>query len=354
VPGDIQQRTGGYGYDRAIVAGLRDLGWDVEVCSLDDSYPFPCEDARSHATRALAALPDGTLVLADGLAFGAMGEEAEREASRLRFVALVHHPLALESGLDLRVAQALRESETRALGAVRGVVVTSAATVQSLRPYGIAPDAVAVIRPGTDPAPVARGTRGIDPPHPAMSVELLSVASLTPRKGYDVLFHALSRLPHLQWHLTCAGSPHLHPETADALASQVLVAGLADRVTFVGELGEAALAAAYDRADVFVLATRHEGYGMAVAEAVARGLPVVSTPTGAIPELVDAASGVLVPNDDVEALTSALERLVNDHERARLTEGARRRRHDLPTWQDAAREMAAALERYRTRGIVQP
>jgi glycosyltransferase involved in cell wall biosynthesis len=353
VPGDINLRTGGYGYDREIVAGLRELGWRVDICSLDDSFPFPCADARAQAVRVLAALPDDTLVLADGLAFGAMAAEAEREAARLRFVALVHHPLALESGLDPEAARALKASETRALHAARGVVVTSAATVRSLEPYGIAPGAVAVVQPGTPAAPVASGTRGIAPPHPGAAVELLCVASLTPRKGHDVLLHALSRLTRLQWHLTCAGSPHLHPETAEALASQVLAAGLSSRVTFVGELGEAGLAAAYDRADAFVLATRHEGYGMAIAEAVARGLPVVSTPTGAIPELVDAASGVLVPIDDVEALTQAIEVVMNDQARARLTEGARRRRDGLPTWRDAAGQMAAALTRSADHGIVQ-
>jgi glycosyltransferase involved in cell wall biosynthesis len=353
VPGDINLRTGGYGYDRAIVAGLRELGWHVDIRALDDSFPFPCEDARADAARALAALPDDTLVLADGLAFGAMAAEAEREASRLRLVALVHHPLALETGLDPEAARALKESETRALHAARGVIVTGAATVQSLQPYGIAPGSVAVVRPGTPGAPLASGTRGIEPPRQDVAAELLCVASLTSRKGHDVLFQALSRLAHLPWHLTCAGSPHLHPETAAALASQLLAAGLGPRVTFVGELDEARLASAYDRADAFVLATRHEGYGMAVAEAVARGLPVVSTPTGAIPELVDAASGIIVPIDDVEALTQAIEVVLNDAVRARLTEGAQRRRAGLPTWSDAARQMAAALAGFADHGIVQ-
>lgn len=353
VPGDIHLRTGGYGYDREIIAGLTRLGWDVRLCALDDSFPFPCADARAQATAALAALPDGTLVLADGLAFGAMAEEAEREAGRLRFVALVHHPLALESGLDPAAARALFDSERRALATARGVVVTSPATVRSLEPYGVAAERVTVVRPGTAVGSIARGTRGCGPARADAPVELLCVASLTPRKGYDVLFHALSRLPHLRWHLTCAGSPDLDPATADALAQQVLVGGLATRVTFVGELSEAALAAAYDAADVFVLATRHEGYGMAVAEAVARGLPVVSTPTGAIPDLVDPSSGVLVGIDDVEGLTDALQVVINDEARARLAAGAGRRRAALPTWADAVREMDVALARYAADGIVQ-
>jgi len=353
LPGDINQRTGGYGYDREIMAGLQRLGWNVSLRVLDDSFPFPCGAARDEAVQTLAALPDGALVLADGLAFGAMADEAEREAARLRLVALVHHPLALESGLDSTAAAALLESERRALRTVRGVIVTSPATIRSLEAYGVPANRIAVVPPGTAVAPLARGSRGLHPARGGMPLELLSVASLTRRKGYDLLFNALARLPHLDWHLTAAGSPDLDPRTAKALAQQVFEAGLSSRVTFVGELDEHRLGAAYDRADVFVLATRHEGYGMAVAEALARGIPIVSTATGAIPDLVDDDSGVIVPIDDVEALTAGLETVMNDDARARLAEGARRRRGTLPTWADSVRQMVAALAAFTNHGIVQ-
>ncbi len=345
VPGDLQTRTGGYGYDREIVAGLRDRGWTVDVLSLDRSFPTPTPAARAHAVAALAALPEHTPVLADGLAFGAMADEAEREGARLRFVGLVHHPLALETGVSGEDADRLFESERRALATTRGVVVTSAATVASVLPYGVPVDRIAVVRPGTAPAAVATGTR--DAGGPDTPVELLAVATLTERKGYDVLLDALAPIARLPWRLTCAGGDTLHPPTTQALSAQVARLGLADRVAFSGSLDAAALDAAYDRADVFVLPTRHEGYGMAIAEAVARGLPVVSTPTGAIPELVDDTSGALVPIDDVAALTAALTRVVGDDaERRRLAAGARARRATLPTWTDAARQMADALTRF--------
>lgn len=346
LPGDITTRTGGYGYDREMVAGLRDLGWSVDIAALDHSFPFPSSDARADAARVLAGVPDGTLVLADGLAFGAMAEEAEREADRLRFVALVHHPLALETGLAPEEAARLFATERRALQTARGVVVTSDATVASLAPYEIAASRVAVVLPGTHPAPLAAGTRGRGPFRREAAIELLAVASLTPRKGYDVLFDALGARAHAHWHLTVAGSPHLSPDIAAQLFAQVDRLGLAARVTFAGELGETALAALYDRADVFVLPTRHEGYGMAVAEAVARGLPVISTPTGAIPDLVDGSNGMLVPIDDVDALAGALALIEDDDARARLAAGAVRRRAALPTWQDAARAMSEVLRRY--------
>jgi glycosyltransferase involved in cell wall biosynthesis len=353
VPGDLGARTGGYGYDREMVRGLTEIGWRVDVCGLDGSFPFPTEAARKHARRSLAAMDAGTLVLADGLAFGAMADEADAERDRLRFVALVHHPLALEQGLDEAAARRLVESETRALAASRGVVVTSAATVQSLTPYGVPPDAVAVVRPGTTLAPIARGTRGVGAAATDAPVELLCVASITPRKGHDVLFDALARLGHRSWHLTCAGAARTDGTYAAEIVERLTHAGLADRVTFAGDLAEDALAAAYNRADAFVLPTRHEGYGMAVAEAVMRGLPVVSTPTGAIPELVDARSGAIVPIDDVAALMAALDTLIaDDSARARLAAGARARRRELPGWRQAAGEMAMALARFRDHGVI--
>lgn len=358
VPGDLNLRTGGYGYDREMVAGLRALGWRVEIAALDGSFPYPTAEARAHAVRTLAALPDGALVLADGLAFGVMAQEAEHEAARLRFVGLVHHPLTDETGLDPDNAQALLDSERRALACTRGVVVTGRATAERLAHFGVPADRIAVVPPGTLAAPLARGTRGFGDTEPGTAVppvELLCVATLIPRKGHDVLFTALARLRHLSWHLTCAGSDQLDRETAARLRVRLEELRIADRVTLVGELDAAALALAYDRADLFVLATRHEGYGMAVAEAVAYGLPVVSTYTGAIPDLVGRDSGVLLQHDHAVGWTYHLGLLLSpDWDlRQRLAEGARRRRTTLPQWTDSARAMAAALTRYGDNGILQ-
>lgn len=352
VPGDLETRTGGYGYDREIAAGLRALGWTVSVSQLDASYPFPTAYARARTVVELAGLPSGSLVLADGLAFGAMAAEAAREAARLRFVALVHHPLALEHGLDARTARALAASEKRALGCTRGVVVTSDETAGILATsYGVARESIAVVPPGTAPAPLARGTAGAAPG----PVALLCVASLVERKGYDVLIAALAHLKHLDWRLTCVGSHRLQPATSAAIVEQVRTAGLSDRVTFTGELGPADLDAAYDAADVFVLATRYEGYGMAVAEAVARGLPVASTYTGAIPDLVGQDSGLLHEPGHVRAWTYSLGLLLSpDWDlRRQLAAGARARREALPRWTDAAKAMAAALTRFADGGILQ-
>jgi glycosyltransferase involved in cell wall biosynthesis len=350
VPGQLETRTGGYGYDRRIVAGLRERGWRVEVHELDEGFPHPTGAALREAARVLAAIPDGTPVIVDGLAFGAMPNEAHREAARLRLVALVHHPLARETGLSKAAAATLAAGERRALGAARLVVVTSRPTAAALSGYDVGTDRIVVVEPGTDPAPVARGSGGLD--SGGRGVELLCVAAVVRRKGHAVLAKALAELAHLDWHLACVGGLDRDETTVDHLRHQLAETGLSGRVTFEGEVAGAELDTFYDRADVFVLPTLHEGYGMAVAEALARGLPVVSTPTGAIADLVGQDAGILVPISDVRALSGALRAVIENAElRARLARGAREGRARLPTWPQAVTAMEVALRRATGDGV---
>lgn len=339
VPGPLETLTGGYGYDRRIIAGLRDRDWSVEVRELDHTFPRPTAAACRHAASVLAGIPRGASVLIDGLALGALPAVIEREAARLRLVGLVHHPLALETGLAPDVAAELEVSERRALAAVRLVVVTSRATAALLEGYGVGADRIAVVEPGTDRAAVARGTTG-GPPH------LLSVAALIPRKGHDVLFRALATIADRDWRLTCVGHLERDPPTVDRLRAQLHALRLEHRVILAGEADPATVHAWYDRADVFVMPTLYEGYGMAVAEALAHGLPVIGTTTGALPELVGSDAGVLVPPGDPDALAAALARVVLDADfRDRLAAGARRVRERLPGWDDASEKLAVVLKR---------
>ena len=346
VPGSVETLTGGYGYDRRMVAGLRERGWSVTVRELDRSFPYATPAAKDDAAEALAEIPDGSLVLVDGLALGALPDEAAHEAARLRLVALVHHPLAAETGLEPHVARQLRASERDALAAVGLVVVTSRATAAAMASYGVGVGRVAVVEPGTDKAPLAGGSQS--------SVRnLLCVATLVPRKGHAVLMQALAEIPQDDWILTCVGSQYRSPATVRRLRAQIEDASLDEHVRLVGEVDAPTLAGYYDSADLFVLPTLHEGYGMAIAEALAHGLPVVSTPTGAIPDLVGDDAGILVPPGDVEGLTAALWRVLEDAAlRDRLREGARRVRARLPTWAQQSAKLAGVLDRAGGHGRV--
>jgi glycosyltransferase involved in cell wall biosynthesis len=342
VPGDLSSVTGGYGYDRQMITGLREAGREVDVVALDAGFPYPDAAALAHAARQLTSIPDGAAVVVDGLAFGAMPVLAEQHAARLRWVALVHHPLALETGLTAQQTRVLFDSERRALATARRVIVTSAATSRELTRYDVAAERVHVLTPGTDPAPLAVGS-GVDPVRPGMS--FLCVATLIPRKGHAVLIEALRNLQDRAWTLHCVGSATRDADTAKALRSAIAKHGLGNRVRLHGEVSAGELQSMYGQADAVVLPSYFEGYGMAQAEALAHGLPVVSTTAGAIPDTVPSSAGVLVPPGDVLALRAALASLLDEPAlRARLAAGARAARAVLPTWPQARARFAAALE----------
>jgi glycosyltransferase involved in cell wall biosynthesis len=338
VPGSLSSRTGGYIYDRRISEGLQQQDRSIQVHELPNGYPFPDSGALRAADVAFASIPAGTITLVDGLAFGAMPSIAEHHAARLRLVPIVHLPLASDVGLDAHTAASLKDSEQRSLMAARLVIVTGAATIELLRPYGVPAGRIAVIEPGTDPAPISRGSGGA-------AVELLCVGTLNAGKDHQTLLQALARCPGHR-HLTCAGSLTSHVSTANEIRALVDRLGLGGRVSLAGDLDAQGLEAAYDRADAFVLATRRETFGMAVAEALAHGLPVVSTMTGAIPDLVDADAGILVRPGDIAGLADALTRVIAVGAlRAQLREGALRARDRLQTWDTAAATMSAVLDR---------
>ncbi len=310
----------------------------METCPLDPSFPAPTDAARYEASRVLAAIPDGGLVLVDGLAFGTLPELAEAEGCRLRLVALVHHPLALETGLAPERAAALRNAEVRALCQARLILVTSHFTATLLAGWGLSRLRIRVVEPGTDPAPAAQGS-GSGP------LRLLCVASLTPRKGHDLLLRALAGLMDESWQLDCVGSRDRDQAWAEGLLRLRAELGLAGRVRLLGSLADEDLARRYGVADLFVLPSRFEGYGMVLAEALARGLPILACRAGAIGDLIPPEAGILVPPEDPMALRQALRCLMTDPAlRRRLARGARVAGLGLPTWGHALAAFAAALE----------
>ena len=338
VPGDLATPTGGYGYDRRIIQELRRLGWQVDVANIGEGFPFPSIAQRATALAILSAVPAGCPMVLDGLAFGAL-PEAGALRSRTPLIALVHQPLALDPGLDTTQADVFRESERASLAAAAHVVVTSEATARIvIADYDVPPQCVSVVRPGNDPVPPAPGSKDA-------VVRLLSIGSVVPGKGYDLLIAALVTLADMPWRLTIAGDRTRNPAAAAQLDADIEAYGLGDRVAVLGAVLPERIDELYLASDIFVLASRFEGYGMALAEAIAHGLPVVSTTAGAIPDTVPAGAGLLVPPDNTTALAQALRLLIGDpSERQRLATNARGAAAQLPTWQDSARLFAGAIE----------
>jgi glycosyltransferase involved in cell wall biosynthesis len=332
VPGSIDQPTGGYTYDRRVIAGLRGLGCEVDIIDLGEGFPYPDAGSRSGALERLRAVPPGRPIVIDGLALGALPEAAKAVAVTHTVVALVHHPLALEAGISPAAAAAFAASERAALAAARHVIVTSPSTQRVLiADYGVADAAVTVALPGNDRiAMEARPRRG--------TVALLAVGAVVPRKGYDVLIDALAALTDLDWRLVIVGDRTRDRAAADRIEAQIATCGLSARVRMRGAVGEDELDALHRGADLFVLASRHEGYGMAFAAAISHGLPVVGTRAGAIPETVAPGAGILVPPDDAPALAAALRVMIADAcVRETHAAAARAAAAQLPDWDTTAR-----------------
>lgn len=337
VPGPLDQRTGGYLYDARIVEGLSRGGRRVTVHSIEGRFPDVDDRSLDSLDRTLDAIEDGRVVVIDGLAMGAAPGVVRGHAARLALVALVHHPLADETGLEPGESERLRALERSALEQVRGVIVTSPYTERRLEAFGVSPDRVRVVRPGTDRAAASDG-------HSEGEPLLVCVGTVTPRKGHDVLVRALARLDDLEWRCECAGSLTRAPAYVGLVRSAVERLRLAERVRFLGELSSEALDEVYRRATVLVLPSHYEGYGMAFAEALARGLPVVGTTGGAIPDTVPSEAGVLVPPGDAEALAGALRDLLEKPSRLRdMSRAALRHAEDLPRWDEQAQAFAEAV-----------
>ncbi len=314
---DRRRPSGGNVYDRRVCRGLADLGWSVHEQAVAD---------LSDAAAALARVPDGGSVLIDGLV---ASEVLEPEARRLRLVVLLHMPRD-----DPR--------EAAALSAASAIVATSGWTRRWLIEHsGLTAGRVHVVPPGVDPADLTLGT--------ASGGQLLSVGAVTPVKGQDLLVDALGQVDDLLWRCGFVGALDVDSRFAADVRLRVADLGLADRVHFTGPLRRAELDAAYAEADVLVLSSRAESYGMVITEALARGLPVIASDVGGVPEALGRAAdgsvpGLLVPPDDAPALGQALRRWMDDpRERERLRAAARSRRQTLVDWQRTSRALSAVL-----------
>ena len=332
---DPARPSGGNVYDSRVCAELEGLGWAVRIRPVAGGWPSPTAADVDSLAHVLDEAPDGSCVLVDGLVGSAAPELVTRYAARLHVAVLVHLPLGV-------LSPGRRPSEAALLRAVAGVITTSTWSRSWLvAEYGLRADAVTVAVPGTDLAALAPGT-------PSGSA-LLCVGAVTPVKGQDLLVEALTGLGVPGWQCTCVGSLEPDPGFVRRVEEQVKDAGLAGQVELAGPLHPGHLDAAYRSADVLVLASRAETYGMVVTEALAHGLPVIAARTGGVAEALGttrdgSVPGVLVPAGDVPALTAALHRWLADADlRDRLREAARDRRSTLPTWRDTGRRIGAVL-----------
>ncbi len=342
IPGDLTLATGGYAYDRRVLAGLFAHGVAVTHVPLPGAWPNPSAGDIEASAAVLAGLPVDTTLLIDGLAYGAF-PGALLAGIKQRIVALVHHPLGLETGVPPTRAVELIQLETAALARADHVVVTSPLTKRILGADFALPAAkITVAEPGTAPAQRASVSTGA-------RVHMLAVGSIVPRKGYPVLIQALKGLPS-GWWLTIAGGPRDEAEVA-RVHEAVATSGVSPRIEFVGAVDDETLDALYASADLFVMPSLFEGYGMVLAEAMARGLPIVCTTGGAAAETVPDNAALKVPPGDYAALRKALSRAISESDlRQRLADASWAAGQRLPRWDDTSRIIAHCIHATAIKG----
>jgi glycosyltransferase involved in cell wall biosynthesis len=338
LPNDVNDPTrpsGGNVYDRRVCDGLRAAGWVVHEHAVAGGWPDPTKEDRARLAGVLASVPDSSTILVDGLVASVTPHVLGPSSARLRIVVLVHMPLG-------DTEPAARAEEAATLSAAAGVVTTSEWTRRRLiELYALASSRIFAAPPGADPAPLASGTPS--------GGNLLCVAAVAAHKGHDVLVAALTDCPpEIPWRCLCVGAA-IQPSYLDSVRRMAGSAGIGDRVLWVGPQTGPKLDATYAEADLLVLASRGESFGMVVTEALARGVPVVASAAKGLPEALGCAPqngvpGVLVPPDDPRALATALRRWFGEPGlRRRLRAAACERRDHLTDWSVTTRHVESAL-----------
>jgi glycosyltransferase involved in cell wall biosynthesis len=340
IPGDIDTPSGGYIYDRTVMALLPRQGVEVSHVALPSGFPLPSTEELAETAEILAAVPSDSVLLIDGLAFGALPDDVLSRVTA-PIAVILHHPLGLETGLDPQVSHDLLASEKAALRHARHIIVTSPSIAEALpKLFFVPPPPITVAEPGTERAPRAKGGDGC--------CEIISVGSVIPRKGHDILVEALGRLRHLDWNAKIIGSDDRDTNFAERVRALIADAGLEGRIALTGAMTKAELFDHYHRADIFALPSRYEGYGMVFAEALARGLPIVAARAGAVPGTVPRDAGLLVEPDDPAAFAEALERLITDKGlREQLAGAAWDHAQSLPRWEDTASRIISVIREVR-------
>jgi len=336
-PDPLDQRTGGYRYDRYMVEGLRATGHSARIEGLAGRFPDVDAAAVEALHDALATDIEGPVVV-DGLSSAALAYIDLAHLPGPPPLLLVHHPFVDDPDLEPALRDWLARAERTAFARCSGLIATSQYTARRLVELGADEDRIRVVEPGTEPSPAARGSDG-------PGVRLFALGAVVPRKGHDVLIEALARLGKRDWQCRIAGSRSRMPEWARGLDARAAELGIARHIEWLGEVDEAGLEAAWQDVDALVLASHYEGYGMVVAEALVRGLPVVTTTGGALADTLPEGCGWSVPPGDTDALARALAELIDrPGRRAGRARAARQAGARLPDWKVQAKRLAQAIE----------
>lgn len=301
---DYAVRTGGYVYNSRLVEVLREQGVQLEVHCLEQGFPVVPEPQRASLARRLASLPAHTLLLMDHVYLGRLLELFRQMPHPI--AAIFHHSDVMEHGTgEDEKGRRLFEAERACLQRVDALLVSSHETARYVQEkYGFPPELIHAAVPGNDASP----RTDVGGYSAAQGPRLLSVGAIIPRKHYDYILDVAARMKTTAWTWQVAGDPSRYPGHLLRLQEKAEALGLADRFQFLGDVSDADLEQLWRRTDLYVAASHYEGYGMAIAEALRHGVPVVSTASGAVSTW--AKAGVLqAPANDADNMAEQIDRL---------------------------------------------
>ena len=327
--GDTGRKTGGYLYDGRVISSLRRRGLVIEEVVAGGALP----DEQRKVSPGLGSTFDPSrfdTIVVDALARIAVAPHLDRWQTFRPVVALVHElPSVAGGGSEPETVARERDHEEPLLRADRFIAVSDHGR-NVLLDRGVSPGRIHVVPPGFDRVPVGDGT----PARREGPVRALCVAQWIPRKGILTLVEAWTLHERRGAVLELIGETNAD---ADYTARVRAAIDAAPRASIVesGCVGDASLGASYAKADLFVLPSRYEGYGIVYAEALAFGLPIIACDAGPVPDLVGREAGVLIQPNDRDDLSSALDLLLGDSElRTKMSVAASRRASRLPRWED--------------------
>ncbi|OHV75977.1 glycosyltransferase family 4 protein [Rhizobium sp. LCM 4573] len=328
---DYARRTGGFVYNSRLIEALARQGSRILPMGIETAFPAIDRETLAALAPNLSAVGDG-LLLTDHIHVCQLLPLLRHAAFPV--VSIFHHSLVVEHGNphDSEGIR-LRQMEGEALALSAGIIVTSQESRRYLEEhYSIDASRIRVAVPGNEWAP--RSKVG-----DARPLQILSIGAVIPRKRYDYILEAASRLRATDWRWRIAGDPNRYPALAAQLRLKIAELGLGERIELLGEVSDAELASLWQATSLFVAASRYEGYGMAVAEALRRGVPVVTTDSGAVATW--ASGGVIgAPADDPPAMAELIDSLLAVPERLTAeAERAWRFGQSLPTWEQTFKGM---------------
>jgi glycosyltransferase involved in cell wall biosynthesis len=335
--GDTSRLTGGYLYHARVFPGLREEGIEVEEIVASGASP----DEQEAAAAGLATRIDlryFDVLVVDALARIACAPWLDGWRAARPVVAMMHELPSVAADRDTVLERELEEPLLRA----DRIIAVSEHGSSILRERGVRPERISVVSPGFDylsppDASVPHSSRDGCPIH------ALCVAQWIPRKNILGLIQAWASRHRPEAILELIGEKEVQPTYSASIHATMEECRSSIRVR--GPVDDAELEGAYEAADLFVLPSRYEGYGIVYAEALGHGLPVVACDVGPIPELVGKEAALLVPPDDIEALSAALDLLLKDPAlRRRMSVAARHRAEHLPRWKDTVAGFRRVLQ----------